>query len=626
MTMKLKFYGEIVGLEDGINILTCDLDIELAEDGIPVEIESGTGNIEVRMNKGSGYIGFDKKIHFFRAVGLFVEALRKNDSFKIIEEPQFESNGIMIDASRNAVPKVDSVKQILRKMALMGLNTLMLYTEDTYEIKTRPYFGYMRGRLSYNELKECDDFANLFGIEMVPCIQTLGHLEQALKWDYANEIKDTSDILLVGNEKVYEFIDEMIKTASSPFRSKKIHLGMDEAHNLGLGRYLDINGYQRRFDIMSNHLSRVKEITDKYGLDPMIWSDMFFRLGSKTGEYYDLDANIPKDVVKNIPDNLGLVYWDYYHNSEHEYREFIRKHKVLKRDLIFAGGIWTWTGLCINYEKTFITTNSALKACKEEGVKSVFATMWGDNGAETNIFSALLGLQLFAEHGYSKEVNSSDLARRFEFCTNCKLDSFRDLSKLDEVPGVRSDIANPSKYLLWQDILIGLFDKGIEGVDLDGFYSDLKLKFEKYIEENKEWKFVFEMPYKLCHALSLKSRIGVKIKKLYDLKDIGTLQKVVDDQLVDLYNRIEALRLAHRDQWLKTNKPFGWEIIDIRYGGLLARINSASARLKDYINGDVQKIEELEEERLYFGGFNLGQDGVIGCFNTYHRIVSACPM
>jgi hypothetical protein len=46
----------------------------------------------------------------------------------------------------------------------------------------------------------------------------------------------------------------------------------------------------------------------------MIWSDMYFRLGSKTGEYYDLECDIPEDIIKEIPD-IGLIYWIYYHDD-----------------------------------------------------------------------------------------------------------------------------------------------------------------------------------------------------------------------------------------------------------------------------------------------------------------------
>ncbi len=75
-------------------------------------------------------------------------------------------------------------------------------------------------------------------------------------------------------------------------------------------------------------------------------------------------------------------------------------------EMIFAGDVWTWAVIMINYNKTVEATNSALSACKHEGVEEVFATMLGDNGSETNFFTALLGLQLYAEHEYAEELLS----------------------------------------------------------------------------------------------------------------------------------------------------------------------------------------------------------------------------
>ncbi|WP_077302538.1 family 20 glycosylhydrolase [Virgibacillus pantothenticus] len=154
------------------------------------------------------------------------------------EEPQFDTSGAMLDASRNAVLKVQEIKNMLRKMAVMGLSVLLVYTEDTYEVEEYPYFGYMRGIYTEEELKTCDEYAADLGIEMIPCIQTLAHLSEALKWNYAAEIKDTADILLVGELKTYDFLEAIITAASRPFNSNRIHIGMDEAHQLGLGKYL----------------------------------------------------------------------------------------------------------------------------------------------------------------------------------------------------------------------------------------------------------------------------------------------------------------------------------------------------------------------------------------------------
>ncbi|HBM80732.1 MAG TPA: beta-N-acetylhexosaminidase, partial [Clostridiaceae bacterium] len=411
--MNLKFYGQIKDLEKGIEIFGRKFGFNVTDDGLPVRVYNTEKNIQVELEDGHASIGFNKKIHFFRALGLLVEEARNKDSFKIIEEPQFITDGAMIDCSRNGVMKVESIKKLLRTMAAMGLNALMLYTEDTYTVENQPYFGYMRGRYTYDELKECDDYADIFGIEIIPCIQTLAHLAQALKWSFANDIRDTSDILLVGNKETYEFVESMIKAASAPFRSKRIHLGMDEARNIGLGRYLDKNGYRPTLDLIKEHLRRVLEITDKYGLKPMIWSDMFSR-----------NVNYDDNLENIVPENVQLVYWDYYHHDKKDYIDNIRKHKKFGSDPVFAGGIWTWVGMSTWYNKTFATMKQALPACKDENIKEVFATMWGDNGTEDNVAGAMLGLQFFAEEGYSKALDIEKVKRRFKFCANADYQAF----------------------------------------------------------------------------------------------------------------------------------------------------------------------------------------------------------
>ncbi|MFR1358408.1 MAG: hypothetical protein ACLSBB_14380 [Ruthenibacterium lactatiformans] len=114
-------------------------------------------------------VEYCEPVQFFRALSYLKRADHRR--FALHRQPVFEHNGVMLDCSRNAVPRVEAVKMVLRKMALMGLNTLMLYTEDTYEVPEQPYFGYLRGRYSVEALRGLDSYAAALGIELVPCIQ-----------------------------------------------------------------------------------------------------------------------------------------------------------------------------------------------------------------------------------------------------------------------------------------------------------------------------------------------------------------------------------------------------------------------------------------------------------------------
>ena len=66
----------------------------------------------------------------------------------------------MFDCSRNAVLNLKSVKKYIDLLAKMDYKGLMLYTEDTYEVNNEPYFGYLRGRYSKEELKEISSYGN----------------------------------------------------------------------------------------------------------------------------------------------------------------------------------------------------------------------------------------------------------------------------------------------------------------------------------------------------------------------------------------------------------------------------------------------------------------------------------
>ncbi|MCM8778060.1 MAG: hypothetical protein NC905_07390 [Candidatus Omnitrophica bacterium] len=91
---------------------------------------------------------------------------------------------------------------------------------------------------------------------MIPCVQTLAHLSQILQWPMYRKA-DTSSILLAGNQETYKLLEKMIVSASSPYRSKRIHIGMDEAHSLGTGQYKYLYGERNLFEIMSEHLVKV---------------------------------------------------------------------------------------------------------------------------------------------------------------------------------------------------------------------------------------------------------------------------------------------------------------------------------------------------------------------------------
>ena len=82
---------------------------------------------------------------------------------------------------------------------------------------------------------------------------------------------------------------------------------------------------------------------------------------------------------------------------------------------------------------------------------------------------------------------------------------------------------------------------------------------------------------------------------------------------------MEALRACHMENWFALYKSLGWDVMDMRYGSLLTRIDSAIAELGMYLDGRMERLEELEEERLDYDG----RPGMISYLNWFGRTVSA---
>ncbi|KAJ1957680.1 hypothetical protein GGI12_004957 [Dipsacomyces acuminosporus] len=445
-------------------------------------------------------IRYNRTIDAFRALGQVLTAAREAETnpgtddaclrspdFTIAEQAQFETLALMIDCSRNAVLSVKNVYSMLRNMALMGYNMLQLYTEDTYKVPDEPFFGYLRGGYTQNELKMIDDYAFNMGIEVVPCIQTLGHLGQILQWPKYLNLRDTNEVILTKSPETYAFIEKLIATVSAPLRSKRIHIGMDEAYGLGEGRFRSLYGAQEGTSIFVEHLSKVHGICTKLGLRPMIWSDMLFCLAAKNNAlyaYYD-QSNNPVDAfkkVEGIPPDIDLVFWDYYHTLPEIYARKIQQHRELGcKSPWLAGAAWTWSRFWCYLPFSFESNRASLTAAKSlmGRVQSFMLTIWGDEGNECDFFSSLPVLLYVANHAYTDKTEIDLVFMENSFASICggSLTEWMYSSRLDEIPPEDTVDARPqlpsnmSKWILWEDPMLSFMSPQYSTLDLESHYT-----------------------------------------------------------------------------------------------------------------------------------------------------------
>ncbi len=600
--------------EEALSELREDLGIELGKAGIDVTCVPGD-ELAVESDGKSVTLTWAAPIQFYRAVSLIPLPLT---ACSIREKARFQSSGIMFDCSRNAVLKPQALRFFFRKMALMGLNLGMMYTEDTYEVPGQPFFGYKRGRYTYDELKALDDYASLFGIELCPCIQTLGHLKRILHWPAYHHLRDNDEVLLADLDETYELLDQMIHAATAPYRSKKIHLGMDEAYGVGLGAHLARYGYEDPHSVIGRHLSRVLGICDKYGLRAMMWSDMYFHLDGRN--YHS--PGLPSEKAKAAVDpRITLMYWDYYQPKEEAYADALYKHAQFPAPTVFAGGIWTWIGPAPDYPTTLQNTVSGLTACAKANIPLALATAWGDNGGECNLTAALLGLQLYGELTFRPDYDEDELARRFRRCCHADAQAFLDLSLLNYMPGMKdnpSDPVNACKFMLYQDPLIQLFEADTAGYAMAEHFGSLVTRYARYALENPDYALLFDFYTALANALALKcvwhEQAGDAVRSR-NREQAAALA----DGIPATVEALDTLRVVWRRLWESTNKPNGFEIIEVRMGGIAARMATAGEKMRAFALGQVDTIPELEEQALIT---KRRPNGSIICTNTMDEIAT----
>ena len=492
---------------------------------------------------------------------------------------EFDTAGIMLDCSRNAVPTLDYLKEWVRRMALFGYNLLMLYTEDTYQLEGEPFFGYQRGGYSKEEIRELDDYAALFGIELVPCIQTLGHMEQMLRWECYHPLKDYGAVLFAGHEDTYAFIAKMIDFWAGAVRSRRIHIGMDEAHALGRGKHLDQHGGQPQKEIILRHLVRVHALCAERGLRPMIWSDMLVS-HSKANH-----SGIPADMARRIPADLDLVCWDYYQESEEHYTDLLQRHGGTHR-LLMSPGVWCWGTPWYGREYTENRLPPAIRACRRKGVREVILTLWNDDGGYGDLDSSWNGIALAAEelHGDGR------LRERYAAVFGgVAYERNRKIAVMNDEFSAMG--------LLWDDPLLGLYWHQRRALDKD-YWQKQSANYRDGLAaaggraastQAGDLPKIRLLLRFLMEKIALRNALEAAVAKP-DPAALSALALRFRRQAA----RARRLSDLWRAYWLARYKPFGLEVMQNRLAAQACRQEETARRLGELAGGTIASIPELD--------------------------------
>ena len=155
------------------------------------------------------------------------------------------------------------------------------------------------------------------------------------------------------------------------------------------------------------------------------------------------------------------------------------------------------------------------------------------------------------------------------------------------------------KPLFWQDIMEGLYDTHLFERPMSGHYAASAEKMKQY--HGGTWNYLYDFAYKVFDYLAVKTRIAEKLVPAYKAGDKATLREIAGTLLPMLKEKTVAVHEAHKACWFDSYKILGWSNLDIRYGGMASRCDTAKLLIERYLDGKDSAIEELEEPRLHKG-------------------------
>ena len=343
-------------------------------------------------------------------------------------------------------------------------------------------------------------------------------------------------------------------------------------------------------------------IAAEFGFEPIMWSDMFFRL-EHGGEYESLgtpeEVRLSEEVIALAPQGVSQVFWRYHDTKKEGYALMIREHKRFPGETWFAGGAWTWAGFAPNNRGTLKAMIPAMEACREEGVENVVLTLWGDDGKECSFRSVLPSL-FAVRRAYDGITDEKTVKREFYEITG---EDWDDMMTLD-IPGDfgNAKIYNSThhKYSLYNDPFSGFLDPALTDKAPES-YAAAASTLERLAAKGTPSSYLYDSAAKLCRTLEIKYALGLRTRAAYKSGDREALKALCADY-GEAAARIEAFAGAMKTLWFTENKPQGFEVQEHRLGGLAFRLRSLKARLEEYLDGAAKSVPELEEELLPFWG------------------------
>jgi hypothetical protein len=321
---------------------------------------------------------------------------------QIVDWPDYPNRGIMFDVTRDRVPTMQTLYELVDFLASLKLNQLQLYTEHTFAYRGHERVWQDASPITGEEILALDAYCRERFIELVPNQNSFGHMHRWLKYpEYAHLAEDPEGMehsfslqrepfsLAPLEPGSIELVEELFNQLLPHFSSRQFNVGLDETFDLGRGRSKAAIAERGSGRVYLEFLQKIHRLCTLHGVTMQFWSDIIVR------DEPDLVAELPHDVV--------ALEWGY----EKDYP--FDKHGALiaasGRSFYVCPGTSSWNTLAGRTDNAIGNIRNAAINGHKHGAIGLLSTDWGDNGHPQPLPVSYLGF--LASAAFSWNVKSA---------------------------------------------------------------------------------------------------------------------------------------------------------------------------------------------------------------------------
>jgi hypothetical protein len=326
--------------------------------------------------------------------------------------PLFQQRGLMLDISRNRVPTMRWLKELVDVLALLRYNELQLYTEHTFAYTEHSVVWKHASPMTAKQITELDAYCSARNIELVPNQNSFAHLERWLghqPYKHLAECPDGFEHPIAGwracggtlapTEESAAFIDSLYTELLPNFSSTRLHIGCDEPWELGQGYSQKRVEREGKHLVYLEFLNRLFTLAEKHQHQAHFWADIILER---------------PDLVPQLPKNVTPVIWGYEIDSPYAEQCRIVAEAGFRNNFYVAPGAGNWNSFGGRLDVARNNISIAAKEGHAHGACGLLLTAWGDNGHHQPWPTLFPALVMGAQAAWGVPINTADLPNQID--------------------------------------------------------------------------------------------------------------------------------------------------------------------------------------------------------------------